>query len=356
VNQAAASQIAYTYDGAGTRVLSVGNGQNKLEFTALDGLLYYEQDLSTGASTNHLYLYRQKLVDVDSNGTTTFFHSDPIGSPVAATDAAGKLLWRSHYQPFGEKAFSAGAVTPIKNQQWFTGKPFDEATGLSYFGARWYDPVLGRFTAIDPVDWSEANPIHSFNRYAYANNNPFKFVDPDGRWAIQAYAFGVGFTLGAINAASKPGWTVGSVLREGTIGGVVGAASTLGGGVVVNTAITAVSAYAGEVTNQVLSGEKIDHTKAQNATAFAVIGLGAVKLGVKAHVPNSKYPQMRNPNQKADYLAGKTQRSSDLNPDTFTPAKRADAEIPAGIANATGTTLGQIGGEKLNSAPASNNP
>jgi hypothetical protein len=40
VNQGAASQIAYTYDGAGNRVLSVGNGQNTLEFTALDGLLW----------------------------------------------------------------------------------------------------------------------------------------------------------------------------------------------------------------------------------------------------------------------------------------------------------------------------
>jgi len=97
-------------------------------------------------------------------------------------------LWRSHYQPFGDKAFSAGAVTPIKNQQWFTGKPHEESTGLSYFGARWYDPVLGRFTAMDPVDWNESNPIHSFNRYAYANNNPFKFVDPDGRDSIDANA------------------------------------------------------------------------------------------------------------------------------------------------------------------------
>ena len=41
--------------------------------------------------------------------------------------------------------------------------------------------MLGRFTAIDPVDWNETNPIHSFNRYAYANNNPLKYIDPDGR-------------------------------------------------------------------------------------------------------------------------------------------------------------------------------
>jgi murein DD-endopeptidase MepM/ murein hydrolase activator NlpD len=47
-------------------------------------------------------------------------------------------------------------------------------------GARYYDPIVGRFMGIDPVGFKETNPI-SFNRYAYANNNPYKFVDPDGR-------------------------------------------------------------------------------------------------------------------------------------------------------------------------------
>ena len=61
-------------------------------------------------------------------------------------------------------------------------KPFDNQTGLSYMGARYYDPVIGRFMGVDPVGFQENN-IHSFNRYAYANNNPYKFVDPDGRQA-----------------------------------------------------------------------------------------------------------------------------------------------------------------------------
>jgi uncharacterized protein RhaS with RHS repeats len=47
-------------------------------------------------------------------------------------------------------------------------------------GARYYDPVLGRFLAVDPVN-VRPDDIHSFNRYAYGNNNPYKFVDRDGR-------------------------------------------------------------------------------------------------------------------------------------------------------------------------------
>ncbi|MFT6734831.1 MAG: hypothetical protein ACJAS9_003033 [Polaribacter sp.] len=44
--------------------------------------------------------------------------------------------------------------------------------------ARYYDPVIGRFYSNDPLGFRD---IHSFNRYAYANNNPYKYVDPDGK-------------------------------------------------------------------------------------------------------------------------------------------------------------------------------
>ncbi|MGC0120131.1 RHS repeat-associated core domain-containing protein [Pseudoalteromonas piscicida] len=47
--------------------------------------------------------------------------------------------------------------------------------------ARYYDPVIGRFYSNDPVGFRD---IHSFNRYAYANNNPYKYTDPDGRLPI----------------------------------------------------------------------------------------------------------------------------------------------------------------------------
>jgi uncharacterized protein RhaS with RHS repeats len=46
--------------------------------------------------------------------------------------------------------------------------------------ARYYDPVIGRFYSNDPIGFRD---IHSFNRYAYANNNPYKYVDPDGMQA-----------------------------------------------------------------------------------------------------------------------------------------------------------------------------
>ena len=124
--------------------------------------------------------------------TITYFHNDALGSPVAATDESGNVLWREAYKPYGSRIRKEDNGT---NDTWYTGKQEDKDTGLSYFGARWYDPVIGRFMGIDPVGFKEGN-IHSFNRYAYANNNPYKFVDPDGNTAKLIFDYGRGVYIG----------------------------------------------------------------------------------------------------------------------------------------------------------------
>lgn len=108
----------------------------------------------------------------------TYYHLDALGSPVAATDEAGNLKWREDYKPYGEKIRNESAST--SNSRAYTGHPHDNDTGLTYAGARYYDPVVGRFMAIDPKGFGEGN-LQSFNRYGYGNNNPYKYVDPDGR-------------------------------------------------------------------------------------------------------------------------------------------------------------------------------
>ena len=109
-----------------------------------------------------------------------YYHNDPLGSPIAATDAGGNLLWQEDYAPYGERLRREDQG---KDSVWYTGKEEDPDLGLYYYGARWYAPEIGRFLEIDPVGFDEGNP-QSFNRYAYANNNPYKFVDPDGKAAL----------------------------------------------------------------------------------------------------------------------------------------------------------------------------
>jgi RHS repeat-associated protein len=135
--------------------------------------------------------------------TVTYIHNDPFGSPVMATDANGNVVWKETYKPYGERVNNSPAA--IDNSIGFTGKSFDASTGLSYMGARYYDPVLGRFLGVDP---KEVHPgdVHSFNRYAYANNNPYKFVDPDGRQPALFFEVGVSALLvgGAYYAIQPP--------------------------------------------------------------------------------------------------------------------------------------------------------
>lgn len=103
---------------------------------------------------------------------TLYYHTDALGSPVAQTDASGAVIKRMAYQPWGVPAAGSYEQGPG-----YTGHVTDALTGLSYMQQRYYDPIAGRFLSVDPVAASEV----SFNRYWYANNNPYKYIDPDGR-------------------------------------------------------------------------------------------------------------------------------------------------------------------------------
>ncbi|MCW5255359.1 RHS repeat domain-containing protein [Verminephrobacter aporrectodeae] len=128
-----------------------------------------------------------------AQATITYFHNDIAGTPMMASNASGVLVWKESYLPYGQR--QRETTTSAGNKLWFAGKPYDSQTGLSYMGARYYMPLTGRFTGIDPKDLVPEQP-HSFNRYAYANNNPNKYVDPDGKFADtiwDAFSLTLGF-------------------------------------------------------------------------------------------------------------------------------------------------------------------
>ena len=104
----------------------------------------------------------------------TYYVNDALGSPVVAMNQAGDVVWRKAYQPYGK-----ASGNDRDNRIGYTGHVEDQPD-LVYARARYYDPALGIFLSDDPVRFSEKNPM-SFNRYAYANNNPYRYVDPDGR-------------------------------------------------------------------------------------------------------------------------------------------------------------------------------
>lgn len=117
-------------------------------------------------------------VSVVSQAEIVYIHNDALGSPVMETNEQGTIISRSHYKPFGE------TIEPIKEGVGYTGHLNDTDLGLTYMQARYYDPVIGRFYSNDPVDALQQlakDDIHGFNRYTYANNNPYKYTDPEGK-------------------------------------------------------------------------------------------------------------------------------------------------------------------------------
>lgn len=113
-----------------------------------------------------------------SQDIVEYIHTDALGSPVAVSNASGGVVERTLYEPYGSVIGVASDDAPG-----FTGHVSDSATGLSYMQQRYMDPQLGAFLSVDPVTAEAGDPRH-FNRYAYAYNNPYKFMDPDGRCPI----------------------------------------------------------------------------------------------------------------------------------------------------------------------------
>jgi RHS repeat-associated protein len=153
--------------------------------------------------------------------TWMFLQPDALGSVVSSTWAGGGLLYKENYRPYGEQVSGAGNGY---NRQWFTGQTQD-ASDLIYMGARYYNPMTGRFLSIDPKEADPQN-LHSLNRYAYANNNPNGFVDPDGHSPIDV-AFLV-YDLANLGVALYSGQGVGDALVDVGLS-IVGVASPVPG-------------------------------------------------------------------------------------------------------------------------------
>jgi RHS repeat-associated protein len=164
--------------------------------------------------------------------------TDALGNIRVITDDKGNILERHDYLPFGEECTTGpcasnpgvGAGQPRK----FTGKERDQETGLDYFGARYYRANTGRFTTVDPVyTWREnlVDP-QRWNRYAYARNNPLRYVDPDGRAIDVLVDVGsIGYDLFDIGRSVHHGEGVSGTQWLALGGDVVGAVLPLATGI-----------------------------------------------------------------------------------------------------------------------------
>jgi RHS repeat-associated protein len=93
------------------------------------------------------------------------------------SNSSGASTGTLAFFPFGLTRSSTGT---IPTDELFTGQRLD-STGLYYYGARYYDPTIGRFVSPDTFNLDFSYP-QGFNRYSYVFNNPLRLTDPTGNW------------------------------------------------------------------------------------------------------------------------------------------------------------------------------
>lgn len=168
----------YQYDGDGYRTMktewieSLQEYQTKIYIYSGTNVIY-EKNLNTAQEATYVYGLAGRIARRVGD-LKDYYHIDHLGSTRLITDESGNVVTEVVYEPFGEP------VTGQDAHYLFSGKERDMSTGLYYYGARYYDPELGRFITRD-VSRNCIEDPQSLNKYSYCKNNPLAYVDPDGK-------------------------------------------------------------------------------------------------------------------------------------------------------------------------------
>ncbi|WP_295033348.1 RHS repeat-associated core domain-containing protein [Shewanella sp.] len=213
---------------------------------------------------------------VSRSSRVRYQHTDMLGTPVMETDESGNVISRSVYEPFGKRL--GGEKAGIG----FTGHLQDEDLGLTYMQVRYYDPLIGRFYSNDPIGYTASNPVMSFNRYLYVNNNPYKYTDPNGEF-LWGVVIGAGIELTAqISTGQDIDFT--DIAIAGAVGAVTGgfagrAATQAFKGVITaskavkqTVAVSAIVSGVGSAGQDLANGNSISVTKAAISTVSGAAG------------------------------------------------------------------------------------
>ncbi|MCK4819399.1 hypothetical protein KA005_26740 [bacterium] len=185
----------YTYDGLGRRIKKDVNGViTRYIYDNENILLEYDDTNTIIARYTHGLGIDEPLI-MDRASQSYFYHVDALGSITALTDVSGNIAQTYIYDSFGNIVEQTGSLT---NQYTYTGREYDNESGLYYYRARYYDAKTGRFLQEDPV--------LKINLYLYCENNSVNWVDPFGlRWfkrKDEKSIFGINSNTGLLGAGS----------------------------------------------------------------------------------------------------------------------------------------------------------
>ena len=161
------NRISSVYDANGTKLRTTHIIGNDTTVTDYCGNVIYENGVAKTLLTDAGFVSL-------SDNKYHYYLQDHQGNNRVVVDETGKVEEVNHYYPFGGTFASASSVQDYK----YNGKELDRKGGLDWYdyGARMYDPVLGRWNAVDPA----SEESYGISPYAYCFNNPLTFVDPSG--------------------------------------------------------------------------------------------------------------------------------------------------------------------------------
>jgi len=185
-----ADTAAFAYDPAGYRIRKAPNANpadtldyhlegEHLEavYNSQPGPVLKAQYFRGGVIDEIINAYQRNAAGTLVNST---FHHDPLQSVLGQSGHGGSVLAAQSYTAFGK----AKQALYSNNELKYTGRERDGATGFYYYRARYYDPVIGRFTSEDPKGFGAGDT----NFYAYVGNNPVNANDPTGNITFSYYA------------------------------------------------------------------------------------------------------------------------------------------------------------------------
>lgn len=166
--QTVSGGISYTYDATG-RKLRKQSGAVTTNY--VDGIQY------TGSSIDFIQTEEGRALNMAGTYKYEYNLNDHLGNVRYSFDIYNgsiRKIQEDNYFPFGKRA-STHAGSP-DNKYLYNGKELQEELGQYDYGARFYDPVIGRWNVVDPL----AEVFENVTPYNYGMNNPALMIDPDG--------------------------------------------------------------------------------------------------------------------------------------------------------------------------------